>query len=47
VTQVQRLSSLEAEILRWMAVAREPVGIAELAAGLGPRIGRGGVLEMQ
>jgi len=42
--QLQRLSNLEVELLRRLAVAREPVGIAELA-DLGPRIGRVAVLE--
>ena len=43
--QMQRLSDTEQELLRRMAVAREPVGIAELAAELGPRIGRAATLE--
>ena len=43
--QVQRLSDIEQELLRRMAVAREPVGIAELASDLGPRIGRAATLE--
>ena len=43
--QVQRLSDPEHELLRRLAVAREPVGLAELAADLGPRFGRGAVLE--
>ena len=43
--QIQRLSDLEQELLRRMAVEREPVGIAELAADLGPRIGRAATLE--
>jgi transcriptional regulator with XRE-family HTH domain len=43
--QVQRLSDLEQELLRRMAVEREPVGLTELAAELGPRIGRGAALE--
>ena len=43
--QMQRLSDTEQELLRRMAVAREPVGVAELAADLGPRIGRAATLE--
>jgi WD40 repeat protein/transcriptional regulator with XRE-family HTH domain len=43
--QIQRLSDLEQEVLRRLAVAREPVGLVELAAELGPRIGRAAVLE--
>jgi WD40 repeat protein/DNA-binding XRE family transcriptional regulator len=43
--QVHRLSDVEQELLRRMAVEREPVGLAELAADLGPRISRGAVLD--
>jgi WD40 repeat protein/transcriptional regulator with XRE-family HTH domain len=43
--QVQRLSDLEHELLRWLAVEREPVSFAALAADLGPRVGRGATLE--
>jgi len=43
--QLQRLSDAEQELLRRMAVAREPVGIADLAADLSPRIGRAATLE--
>lgn len=43
--QIQRLSDLEQELLRRLAVEREPVGLAELAADLGRRIGRIVVLE--
>jgi WD40 repeat protein/transcriptional regulator with XRE-family HTH domain len=43
--QLQRLSDLEVELLRRMAVAREPVGLVELAADLDPRIGRAATLE--
>ena len=43
--QMQRLSDGEQELLRRLAVEREPVGIAELAADLGPRIGRAATLE--
>jgi WD40 repeat protein/transcriptional regulator with XRE-family HTH domain len=38
--QVQRLSELEQEVLRRLAVAREPVGLATLATDLGPHCGR-------
>ena len=44
-TQVQRLSDLERELLRRLAVAREPIGATELAADLSPRFRRGAVLE--
>src|SRR5262249_8677972 len=44
-TQIQRLSDLEVELLRRLAVAREPVGPVELAADLGPHFRRGAVLE--
>ncbi|HZO28667.1 MAG TPA: helix-turn-helix domain-containing protein [Chloroflexota bacterium] len=43
--QIQRLSGPEHELLCRLAVAREPVGIADLAADLGPRIGRIAMLE--
>jgi WD40 repeat protein/transcriptional regulator with XRE-family HTH domain len=43
--QIQRLSDLEMDLLRRLAVAREPVGLAELAADLSLRIGRGATLE--
>jgi WD40 repeat protein/transcriptional regulator with XRE-family HTH domain len=43
--QMLRLSPLEREVLRRLAVAREPVGIAELAADLAPDIGRVLMLE--
>jgi WD40 repeat protein/transcriptional regulator with XRE-family HTH domain len=43
--QIERLSDLERELLRRLAVEREPVGLAELAADLGPRIGRAATLE--
>ena len=42
--QVQRLSSLEQELLRRMAVEREPVGLLDLAAMLHPRIARAATL---
>ena len=44
-TQVRRLSAVEADLLRWLAVEREPVSLAELAASLGPKLGRGMILE--
>src|SRR5262249_42709624 len=43
--QVQRLSELEQEVLRRLAVAREPVGLAALATDLGPHFGRIAVLR--
>jgi transcriptional regulator with XRE-family HTH domain len=44
-TQIERLSEVERDLLRWLAVAREPVSFPELAAELGPRTGRGATLE--
>ncbi len=43
--QIERGSALEQNALRVLAVAREPVTIAELIAELGPRAGRGAVVE--
>src|SRR5205085_1432648 len=44
--QVARRSRLEQSVLSWRAVEREPVGVAALAADLGPGAGPGGaVLE--
>jgi len=43
--QMQRLTDTEQEMLRRMAVSREPVGLAQLAAELGPRIGRAATLN--
>jgi len=43
-SQVQRLSDLEQELLRRLAIEREPVGLAELVADLGPRFGRAATL---
>jgi WD40 repeat protein/transcriptional regulator with XRE-family HTH domain len=43
--QIERLSDSERHLLSWLAVEREPVGFADLAAELGPRIGRGAALE--
>ena len=39
--QVGRLSALEQSLLYWLAVEREPVGVAALRADLGPGAGRG------
>lgn len=44
-TQIERLSDLEHELLRRLAVAREPVSLAALAADLGPLAGRGATLD--
>src|SRR5262249_21268250 len=43
--QLARLSALERAVLRWLAVAREPVALGTLAAALGRGGGRAGVLE--
>jgi len=43
--QIERSSAVEREVLRVLAVEREPVTIVELIAELGPRAGRGAVLE--
>src|SRR5205085_11484682 len=43
--QVARLSPLERSLLTWLAVEREPVGVAALAADLAPGAGPGAVLE--
>src|SRR5260221_3812873 len=43
--QIERGSALEQNALRVLAVAREPVTIGELIAELGPRAGRGAVVE--
>lgn len=43
--QVARLSPLEHAVLTWLAVEREPVGFAELAAELGPTVGRAEMVE--
>ena len=43
--QIERLSESERRLLSWLAVEREPVSFADLAAELGPRIGRGATLE--
>src|SRR5438132_493613 len=42
-TQVeQRLSHLEQDLLRWIAIEREPVALAKLLTELGPSVGRSG-----
>src|SRR5258708_26282479 len=43
--QIERSSVLEQDVLRMLAVEREPVTLAELLAALRPRAGRGMVLE--
>jgi WD40 repeat protein len=43
--QIERSSALEQKLLRVLAVAREPVSIAELIGDLGPRVSRGAVVE--
>jgi hypothetical protein len=43
--QIGRLSQPEQAVLRRLAVERGPVGVAALAAELGPRLGPGAVLE--
>ncbi|HLB76290.1 MAG TPA: hypothetical protein VJO72_04590, partial [Candidatus Dormibacteraeota bacterium] len=43
--QVARLSPLERSVLTWLAVEREPVDVAALAADLAPGAGPGAVLE--
>jgi hypothetical protein len=41
----RRLSPVELGVLRWLAMAREPVPLATLMGELGPSAGRGAVLE--
>jgi WD40 repeat protein/transcriptional regulator with XRE-family HTH domain len=43
--QVERSSALEQQVLRMLAVDREPTGVAQILAELGPSVGRGLVLE--
>ena len=43
--QVDRSSALEQQVLRGLAVKREPVQMAAILAALGPLAGRGAVLE--
>jgi hypothetical protein len=42
--QFARLSPLGQSLLYWLAIEREPVGVARLAADLGPEAGPGGAL---
>ncbi|HKC74318.1 MAG TPA: WD40 repeat domain-containing protein, partial [Chloroflexota bacterium] len=42
--QVERLSALERALFYWLAVEREPVGLAGLVADLGPGVARGEAL---
>ena len=45
-TQVeQRLSRLEQDLLRWIAIEREPVALAKLLTELGPSVGRSAAIE--
>jgi WD40 repeat protein len=43
--QLARLDDLEHEVLRWLAIEREPVSFAELAADLGPGVDNTATLE--
>jgi WD40 repeat protein/transcriptional regulator with XRE-family HTH domain len=43
--QVDRSSALEQQVLRVLAVEREPVRLSALLAALGSRVGRGAVME--
>ncbi len=43
--QIERSSPLEQQLLRVMAVEREPVRLTDLLAAQAPRVGRGAVLE--
>src|SRR5205823_1069254 len=43
--QIGRSSPLEQDVLRALAVEREPINLAELLGGLGRRAGRGALLE--
>ena len=43
--QVERSSALEQDVLRALAVEREPVKIGELIGHLGPRFGAGAIVE--
>src|SRR5207302_2784150 len=42
--QIERSSALEQKLLRVLAVAREPVSLAQLIGDVGPRVSRGAVL---
>jgi WD40 repeat protein len=44
--QIEASSALEQDVLRVLAVEREPVRLTELVAELGPRVGRGTVLDV-
>src|SRR5262249_11683417 len=43
--QFGRLSALEQSLLTWLAIERQPVGVAAVRADLGPGAGPGAVLE--
>jgi hypothetical protein len=43
--QIERGSALQQDVLRLLAVEREPVNVAQLIGALGPRAGRAAVLE--
>jgi transcriptional regulator with XRE-family HTH domain len=43
--QVERSSALEQQVLRLLAIEREPVSLGALLGALGPRVGRAVVLE--
>jgi transcriptional regulator with XRE-family HTH domain len=43
--QITRGTALEQQVLRVLAVAREPVTLVELLGALGPHVGRGATLE--
>jgi WD40 repeat protein/transcriptional regulator with XRE-family HTH domain len=43
--QFERLSALEQSLLTWLAIEREPVGVAALRADLASGVGPGAVLE--
>jgi WD40 repeat protein/transcriptional regulator with XRE-family HTH domain len=43
--QIERSSALEQEVLHALAVGREPVTVSELMSDLGPRVGRGALVE--
>ena len=43
--QVERLSTVEQDVLRWLAVEREPATFADIVRDLGPGVGRGATLE--
>src|SRR5205823_5617360 len=43
--QIERSSALEQQVLRLLAIEREPVSLGALLRDLGPRVGRASVLE--